>query len=163
MTLPYLRLLVGLIAIAVMAVGTHFEAAPAAATHTQTHAVMAFAKNQIGKPYRWGATGLRRYDCSGLVYRTFRQAGLLKKIGGKRATARWYFRWFRDRGLVTQNPRKGDLVVWGRRASHIGIFAGYNRSGKPIAVSALTSGVAKHKVGGINLRLKAYLRVRLAR
>jgi cell wall-associated NlpC family hydrolase len=31
-------------------------------------AAIAFALNQVGKPYRWGATGHAAYDCSGLVF-----------------------------------------------------------------------------------------------
>lgn len=137
---------------------------PAAAARADAGDVVAFARAQIGKPYRWGATGLRRYDCSGLVYRAFRANGLLTRIGGSRKTAHGYFRWFRNRGLVTRSPKKGDLVVWGgRRAVHIGIFRGYDRRGRPIAISALRGGVAQHRVRAINVRLKGYLRVRMNR
>jgi cell wall-associated NlpC family hydrolase len=162
--LPFLRLLVAALSIAVVGVVTHVEAPSAEASHSQVHRVMSFAKNQLGKPYRWGATGLRRYDCSGLIYRTFREAGQLRKIGGNRKTARGYFRWFRDRGLVTKNPRRGDLVAWGRsRVTHIGIFAGYNKKGRPMAISALTTGMARHRVHAINIPFRAYLRVNLQR
>ncbi len=41
--------------------------APVQASGTQADAVIGFAKNQLGKAYAWGAIGLRRYDCSGLV------------------------------------------------------------------------------------------------
>jgi peptidoglycan DL-endopeptidase CwlO len=136
---------------------------PALATSTEADAVSAFAHAQVGKPYKWAATGLRRYDCSGLVYRTFYETGLLDRIGNKRRTARGYFRWFRDRGLLTSSPKPGDLVVWGKPVSHIGIFVGYNTKGQPLAVSALTSGVAKHTVGYLNLRFRAYLSVNLER
>ncbi len=161
--MPFLRVFVGVVAVAVMVAGVHVEAAPAAASHTDKHKVMRFAKNQLGKPYKWGREGLKRYDCSGLVYRTFKESGLLKKIGGRRATARWYFRWFRDRGLITRKPKKGDLVAWGKPVSHIGIFAGYNKYGKPIAISALLKGVSKHKVHAMNVPFKAYLRVKMSR
>lgn len=39
-------------------------------------AAVAFARSQIGKPYRWGATGPDRYDCSGLVQASYAHAGL---------------------------------------------------------------------------------------
>ena len=38
---------------------------------------ISFARAQIGKPYIWGATGLRGYDCSGLCYRSYKEAGLI--------------------------------------------------------------------------------------
>lgn len=125
-----------------------------AASHTSM--VMYDTYNQLGKRYSWGATGMRRYDCSGLVYRMFEMNGLLRKIGGGRKTAKGYLRWFRDRGLASKyNPRKGDLVVWGR-GGHIGIYIG---DGK--AISALTSGVSRHGVRAINLGFTAYLHTRL--
>ena len=77
-----------------------------------------------------------------------------------------YYNWFKNHGRLTSNPRKGDLVVWGyrgARVSHIGIFRGYNSNGKAMALSALTSGVAVHKVHGINKPFRAYLRVNINR
>lgn len=119
--------------------------------------VINVAANQLGKRYKWGATGMRRYDCSGLVYRVFERNGLLKRIGGRR-TAAGYYKWFRDRGLISRsNPRKGDLIVWGR-GKHVGIYIGDGR-----AISALTSGVSRHRVMGLNVSFTAYLRVRLSR
>lgn len=121
--------------------------------------IMNTTKNQLGKRYKYSATGMLRYDCSGLVYRMFERNGLLKRIGGGRKTAAGYFKWFRDRGLTTRsNPRKGDLVVWGK-GKHIGIYVG---NGK--AISALTtSGVSRHSVKGLNVSFTAYLRVKLSR
>jgi hypothetical protein len=37
---------------------------------------MAFAKRQIGKPYIWGGTGPKGYDCSGLQMTSYLHAGL---------------------------------------------------------------------------------------
>lgn len=162
--MSFLRLFVAVLSIAVVGAVTHVEAPSAEASRTEAQRVMGFAKNQLGKPYRWGATGLRRYDCSGLVYRTFKEAGVLKKIGGNRKTSRGYFRWFRDRGLVTKNPKRGDLVVWGKpRVTHIGIFAGYNKNGKAMAISALRNGMSRHRVHAMNIPFRAYLRVQLQR
>jgi cell wall-associated NlpC family hydrolase len=144
-------------ALAVSLVAVEGPAATQAAT-SQAGQIMYTAKNQLGKPYRWGATGMRAYDCSGLVYRVFERNGLLTKIGGGRKTARGYYDWFRRRGLATRsNPRKGDLVVWGN-AKHIGLYVGNG-----YAISALTSGVARHKVNRINISFTAYLRVKMTR
>jgi cell wall-associated NlpC family hydrolase len=130
---------------------------PSAEAKSELSGIMNTLTNQLGKRYKWGATGMRRYDCSGLVYRVFERNGLLKRIGGRR-TAKGYYRWFRDRGLVTRsNPRKGDLVVWGK-GSHIGIYIGNGRT-----ISALTTGVSRHGIKGINVSFTAYLRVNLSR
>lgn len=142
-----------------------FQIQPAAAAETEVDGVFRFATRQLHKPFRLGADGLRRYDCSGLVYRTFKENGLRSLIGGDRR-ANGYYRWFKRRDRITNHPRKGDLVVWarrGRRVSHIGIFKGYDRRGRPLALSALTTGVAVHKVHRLNKPFKAYLRVRLER
>jgi cell wall-associated NlpC family hydrolase len=150
-------------AIAVCLAG--FQIQSVAAAETETDAVFSFAQRQLDKPFRLGSNGLRRYDCSGLVYRTFAENGLLTRIGGNRR-ANGYFQWFKSHDRLTSNPRPGDLVVWakrGHRVSHIGIFKGYNSNGKAMALSALRTGVAIHRVNGINKPLKAYLRVQLDR
>ena len=37
---------------------------------------IAFAQQQLGKPYLWGGTGPDAFDCSGLVMMAYRQAGI---------------------------------------------------------------------------------------
>ncbi len=156
------RLILIAAALAVFAVITQIH--PVAAAQTESGAVYSFASHQLYKPFRLGAEGMRRYDCSGLVYRTYFETGLLKKISGQHRRARGYYNWFKERGLVTSNPRRGDLVVWahrGKPVSHIGIYIGRNAKGQPMAISALTTGVRKHRVNHISIPFKAYLRVNL--
>ena len=160
-----LRVIAVALAFGVLAVGSQLQPVAAATAPTEADAVVKWGKNQLGKPFRLGADGLRRYDCSGLVYRTFREMGLERRIGGRR-TSRGYYKWFRERGMITSNPRKGDLVVWANRrgtVKHVGIYLGRDRYGRPLALSALTSGVSVHKVHAIDTRLKAYLRVKIDR
>jgi hypothetical protein len=38
--------------------------------------IVAYARDQLGDPYRWGAEGPDSFDCSGLVYAAYRAAGL---------------------------------------------------------------------------------------
>jgi cell wall-associated NlpC family hydrolase len=40
-------------------------------------AVIAYAEQQLGKPYQWGATGPDAFDCSGLVMSAYRAAGIM--------------------------------------------------------------------------------------
>jgi cell wall-associated NlpC family hydrolase len=161
-----LRALALAVGFAVLSVG--FQAQPAAAAAAPTseaESVVRFAQNQLGKAYRLGADGLRRFDCSGLVWRSFSERGLATRIGGKR-TSRGYYAWAKRNGRITSNPRKGDLIVWGRRGQrvkHVGIYLGVNRYGARMALSALTTGVAVHRANGINLPVRAYIRVNLDR
>jgi len=130
----------------------------AQAASSQAGKVIYAAKTHLGKPFRLGTEGMRRFDCSGLVWRVFYQNGLVTKIGGNRKLARGYYDWFRKRGLASRsNPRVGDLVVWGK-AKHIGVYVG---DGK--AISALTGGVTRHGVNRINLKFTAYLHVKMTR
>ena len=157
--MTFLRVLAAATLAAVLAVGAAAEAPPVEAA-TEAGRVIGYSKTHLGKPYLWGAIGLRRFDCSGLVYRVFNQAGALGKIGGRRATARWYYRWLRDRGRVVKTPRVGDLVAWGRTGvTHIGIYVGRDSAGRPVAISAVRSGVKRHLVRNLTVPFKAYLRV----
>ena len=39
-------------------------------------AAIAYAQQQIGKPYLWGGTGPAAFDCSGLVWKAYMAAGI---------------------------------------------------------------------------------------
>ncbi len=144
--------------------------------------IVSAAQQQLGKPFRLGSNGPTRFDCSGLVYYVYAQAGLQDRIGGKRYVADEFYRWGRDRGLVsTDNPRVGDLVLWkphsAAKIKHMGIYIGevvkikgtVKANGKkimknkvtPIAISALTSGVARHKMNTISMPFFAYVHIGL--
>jgi len=71
---------------------------------------VAFALAQRGKPYRWGAEGPDAYDCSGLVWRAWRHAGLV----WARMSAAEQWQWLYEHGLdVPANGlRPGDLLFY---------------------------------------------------
>lgn len=50
---------------------------------------IAFAREQIGKPYKWGATGPDAYDCSGLVMRALQAAGVSGVPRVSQAQMKW--------------------------------------------------------------------------
>lgn len=79
--------------------------------------VLAFARDQIGKPYVWGATGPSSYDCSGLTQAAWKAAGVdlprttwdQVEVGTRVATA---------------DLKPGDLVFFYDDISHVGIYKG---------------------------------------
>lgn len=124
---------------------------------TQAERVVKAVSSHIGARYVLGATGPRTFDCSGLVFRAFREAGLAKRIGGER-TALGYYQRFRRLGRVAKvSPRVGDLVVYDN-GGHVGIYVGRGK-----VVSALVSGVKRHPIRGLNIRFTGILRVDLTR
>jgi peptidoglycan DL-endopeptidase CwlO len=76
--------------------------------------VIAFARSQVGKNYRRGASGPNSFDCSGFTKRAYALAGLSlpHSSGGQAARARTISR---------AAARPGDLVVG---PGHVGIYMG---------------------------------------
>jgi cell wall-associated NlpC family hydrolase len=120
--------------------------------------IVRIAKSHVGAQYRFGAEGPTKYfDCSGLVFAVYKQAGLADKISGVRRGAKGYLKWFRDRGLASKhNPKPGDLVIW-NNGHHIGIYVGNG-----MAVSALNRryGVREHPIGFVHT-FTTYLHVQI--
>jgi hypothetical protein len=126
---------------------------------TAAQAVVYQARRHLGAPWRSGATGPYAFDCSGLVYRAFADAGKLASIGGSYRSAASLYSLFRSRGLASRSsPQVGDLVVWGYSGypSHVGIYIGSGMS-----ISTLTSGVAIHPTFAVTKPFIAYLHTRL--
>jgi cell wall-associated NlpC family hydrolase len=117
--------------------------------------VVAFARSHLRARYRPSAIGPKRFDCSGLMWRVFREAGLDSKVASQ--SARSIYLSYRARGLASRtDPKVGDLVVWGK-GSHIGVYIGGGN-----AISALTTGVRVHRVRAMLSPFTAYLHTRLA-
>src|SRR5262249_48719633 len=76
--------------------------------------VVAFVVAQLGRPYCWGGTGPRCFDCSGLAQAAWRRAGvLIPRTTDAIADA-----------LVEvplDDIRAGDILWW---PGHVGIYAG---------------------------------------
>lgn len=77
-----------------------------------------FALGRIGRPYVWGGTGPRGYDCSGLTSRAWAAAGV--RIP-RTSQAQWA-------ALPRLRPgaplRPGDLVIYFAGATHVGMYIG---------------------------------------
>ena len=132
-------------------------AVPTLARPSQAQRVVRAVSSHIGARYVLGATGPRTFDCSGLVFRSFKEAGLSGRIGGN-DTALGYLNRFRRLGRFTRvAPRVGDLVVYSN-GGHVGIYVGRGQ-----VVSALLSGVKRHPMRGLTVPFTGILRVTLTR
>ncbi|MER5940995.1 MULTISPECIES: C40 family peptidase [unclassified Streptomyces] len=86
---------------------------------TPASKALQIAASKKGSPYRWGATGPNRFDCSGLTLYSYKKAG--KKL--PRTAAQQYNK---TRHISAKNRKAGDLVFFhsGSYVYHVGIYAG---------------------------------------
>ncbi|MET7317670.1 C40 family peptidase [Streptomyces thermoviolaceus] len=99
---------------------------------------VAYALRQLGKPYRWGATGPAAYDCSGLTSQAWAHAGTpIPRTSQEQ--------WARLPRVPLNRLRPGDLIVYFPEASHVALYLGGGkvvqapRPGTRIKVSPLAS------------------------
>ena len=112
----------------------------------------------LGDRFQIGAEGPKEFDCSGLVYRAFSDAGELPRIGGMRLRAAGYMQYFVSRGRFTKDEsqaQRGDLVIYDNGV-HIGIYLG---DGKVISALINPWGVSIHSLHGIHLPVSYFLHV----
>ncbi|MEU3748269.1 MULTISPECIES: C40 family peptidase [Streptomyces] len=76
-----------------------------------------FATAQIGKPYVWGAEGPDSFDCSGLTQLAWAKAGApIPRTSQEQ--------WRLLPRVDVKDMRPGDLIVYFKDASHIGMYIG---------------------------------------
>ncbi|MCM2391673.1 C40 family peptidase [Streptomyces albipurpureus] len=80
------------------------------------------AASKKGAPYKYGAVGPSRFDCSGLTLYSFKKAG--KKLP---RTAQQQYN--KTKRISASKRQAGDLVFFysGRNVYHVGIYAGQNK------------------------------------
>ncbi|MFB7517609.1 C40 family peptidase [Streptomyces sp. NPDC056144] len=78
---------------------------------------VAFATAQIGKPYVWGAEGPDSFDCSGLTQSAWTAAG-------RNIPRTSQEQWRLLPRVDIKDMRPGDLIVYFKDASHIGMYIG---------------------------------------
>lgn len=101
--------------------------------------VISIAKDQLGKPYGWGAEGPNSFDCSGLTYYAYKNGAgvILPRTSKSQATA--------GRAVSKSDLKPGDLVFFntnGAGISHVGMYIGGGNmihSTKPGDVVKITS------------------------
>ncbi len=116
----------------VAAVRAPRKAAPKPSSSSKGARAVAFAKKQLGDPYRYGATGPNAWDCSGLTGGAWKAAGV--KVP---RTSQAQFR--SGRKVAKSDLKPGDLVFFYSGISHVAIYAGNgnvihaSRPGKPVS------------------------------
>ena len=113
------------------------EVSETAADHAAVHAV-----KMLGKPYRFGgSTPSAGFDCSGLVWFSFRQAGVTVPHNTEKQR-------LASRPVRRADLRRGDLIFFdqeGKKNSHVGIYVGGGKfvhapsSGKTVRSDRLDS------------------------
>jgi cell wall-associated NlpC family hydrolase len=128
-------------------------------------AAVASALAQVGKPYKWGASGPDAFDCSGLVYHAYKNAGL--PFPRTTAALLAHLPFARSVSLSALEP--GDLIFYGNPIHHVAIYTGNGRivhaphtgsnvstgtvagPGTPVSAVRLSAGVAAAEGGGLAL------------
>lgn len=78
---------------------------------------LAWARQQLGKPYRFGATGPGAFDCSGLTLGAWRAAGVsLNRTSGAQIQ--------NGRSVSRSELQPGDLVFFYSPISHVALYVG---------------------------------------
>jgi peptidoglycan DL-endopeptidase CwlO len=105
---------------------------------------IAFAEQQLGKPYLWGGTGPDAFDCSGLVMMAYRTAG----IDIARTSEQ---QWATEVRIAPSQAQPGDLVFFAgadgtpTSPGHVGLVIGDGKmieayaTGFPIRVATYTA------------------------
>ena len=78
------------------------------------------ALRMVGKPYRYGGSSPAGFDCSGLVFYSYKQAGLVppRSTDSQRSGSR---------AVRLADLRRGDLLFFnqeGKKYGHVGIYVG---------------------------------------
>jgi peptidoglycan DL-endopeptidase CwlO len=107
-------------------------------------AAIAYAQEQIGKPYQWGGTGPDAFDCSGLVMMAYRTAG----VNIERTSEA---QWASEPQVPAAQVEPGDLVFFAgsdgtpTSPGHVGMVIGHGMmieayaTGFPIRVASYTN------------------------
>lgn len=86
-----------------------------------------YAMSKKGCPYVWGATGPNRFDCSGLVIWSLKQAGI--SVSGRPTTKTMISM---GQGVSKSNIQTGDIILFSNNGKasgvhHVGIYIGNNK------------------------------------
>lgn len=124
--------------LACCALGGTALAAAGGASQDPAAAVLQIARQQLGDPYVWGATGPDSWDCSGLTSRIWREVGGVSSIPRVAADQQaWAV------PIPAEQLLPADLVFFGDPVSHVAFYAG---DGMLLDASSSMHGVVQRKM-----------------
>ncbi|NTW41309.1 MAG: C40 family peptidase [Cellulomonadaceae bacterium] len=103
--------------------------------------LIAYARQFVGTPYKWGGSSPLGFDCSGFVQYVFRKMGVdLPRVSYQQATY--------GKRIAPDQLRPGDLVAWDNSkrnngADHIAIYVGNGmvieapKPGTPLRIASM--------------------------
>ncbi len=114
---------------------------PAPAPSGGASAAVAFARAQLGEPYRWGAAGPDAWDCSGLTMGAW-------GAGGTSLPHYSVAQYEQSSPISASSLQAGDLVFWGSSSSpssiyHVALYIGDGqiihapRAGRPVVQESM--------------------------
>lgn len=120
---------------------------PTTTTQTKVEAMIALAKEQLGKPYKYSTEGPSSFDCSGLIYYVLREMGVrtsrLSALGFSNSSS-----FSKITKMSALQP--GDILFFKSSTSttvnHTGIYIGSNKmihassSNKQVVIGDISSG-----------------------
>jgi cell wall-associated NlpC family hydrolase len=117
------------------------EPVPAPEPSGGARAAIAYARAQLGEPYRWGAAGPSAWDCSGLTSKAW-------AAGGKSLPHYSVAQYDSSTPVSAAQLRPGDLVFWGDGPSpssiyHVALYVGDGRiihaprTGRPVTEESI--------------------------
>ena len=94
---------------------------PPPASSNKVERAIAFARSQLGDPYKWGASGPNSWDCSGLTMKSWAAAGVsLPHFGGAQYSS--------TKHVSVSKIQRGDLLFWSNGSAgsiyHVAMYLG---------------------------------------
>jgi murein DD-endopeptidase MepM/ murein hydrolase activator NlpD len=126
------------------------KAAPStkSATTYKADKAVSFAKAQVGDRYVYGGTGPNSWDCSGLTQAAWKKAGVTIP---RTSQAQW-----KSLPKVSlKNLKPGDLIVFYKGATHIGMYVGDGKfvhapnKSRPVSVDSFSGHYKANAIGAV--------------
>lgn len=127
---------------------TQEKATPKAATTRKADKAVLFIKAQIGERYIYGAMGPNAWDCSALTQAAWEKAGVSIP---RTSSAQWKSL----PKVPLKSLKPGDLIVFYRNASHIGMYIGNGKfvhapnPSRPVSVDTLSGYYRNNAIGAV--------------